>query len=31
MLKYLSANYILPITSMPIKDGIVSVDEEGVG
>ncbi|WP_313266220.1 amidohydrolase family protein [Sphingobacterium sp.] len=30
MLKYLSANYILPITSMPIKDGIVSVDEEGV-
>jgi len=30
MLKYLSANYILPITSMPIKDGIVAVDEEGV-
>src|SRR5690606_39534742 len=24
------ANYILPITSMPIKDGIVAVDEEGV-
>ncbi|MEZ0450532.1 amidohydrolase family protein [Sphingobacterium thalpophilum] len=30
MLKYLSANYILPITSMPIKDGIIAVDEEGV-
>src|SRR5690606_15082332 len=30
MLKYLSANYILPITSMPLKDGIVAVDEEGV-
>ncbi|MFC3353171.1 amidohydrolase family protein [Sphingobacterium zeae] len=30
MLKYLSANYILPISSMPIKDGIVAVDEEGV-
>lgn len=30
MLKYLSANYVLPVTSMPIRDGIVSVDEQGL-
>ncbi|MEN5088191.1 amidohydrolase family protein [Sphingobacterium sp. PCS056] len=28
-MKYFSANYILPITSLPIKDGVVKVNDEG--
>lgn len=28
-MKYFSATYILPITSLPIKDGVVKVNDEG--
>ena len=30
MLRYLSADYIFPVSSEPIKDGIVVIDESGV-
>jgi len=30
MLKYFSANYVVPVTLDPIKDGVVAVDEDGV-
>jgi cytosine/adenosine deaminase-related metal-dependent hydrolase len=29
MIKYFSANYILPVTAEPIKDGVVAVNEHG--
>jgi cytosine/adenosine deaminase-related metal-dependent hydrolase len=29
MIKYLSANYILPVSAEPIKDGVVSINEQG--
>lgn len=29
MIKYFSANYILPVTAEPIKDGVVSVNDHG--
>ncbi|UIR55519.1 amidohydrolase family protein [Sphingobacterium sp. SRCM116780] len=28
-MKYYSANYILPITSLPIKDGVVGINDDG--
>ncbi|WP_231576863.1 hypothetical protein [Sphingobacterium sp. IITKGP-BTPF85] len=28
-MKYFSATYILPITSLPIKDGVVKVNDDG--
>lgn len=30
MVKYYSADYVLPISSPKVKDGVVSIDEEGV-
>lgn len=29
MIKYFSANYILPVSSEPVKDGVVAVSEQG--
>lgn len=30
MIRYLSADYVLPITSLPLENGVVAVDENGV-
>lgn len=30
MIKYLSANYIVPVSSAPLKNGVIAIDENGV-
>ncbi len=30
MIKYLSANYIVPVSSAPLKNGVLAIDEKGI-